>query len=184
MTRFLRCLKAISVRAVREKKACHCQALYSGRAFFSSFVLFIDQISLVLLSYHKHDNFFLTNFISDSNNNQSGKRRGIGNRECPPGWQTHQEQTEILLDSSGLSNHFWSAVYLIISLSCLSSKKPLALESWTRISNVSCIWAVEKWEDTYWCERLGRRPPPCGFWSACGWVTEFLSRWYHGVKTF
>lgn len=94
MTRCLICLNVNSVRSVWEKKACHCQTLHSDRAFFNSFVLFIYQTSLVLLSYHKTWYFFLTNFISDSNNNQSGRRRReSGNRECLPGWQAHQEQT-------------------------------------------------------------------------------------------
>lgn len=62
MTRCLICLNVNSVRSVWEKKACHCQTLHSDRACFNSFVLFIYQTSLVLLSYHKTWHFFSYQF--------------------------------------------------------------------------------------------------------------------------
>lgn len=113
-----------------------------------------------------------------------GARRKVWTRVPTPLAETQRTNRNAAWFQKTLKSLLVSSISSTTSFSHLSLNQSVAEETLTRISNVSCISAVEKWGDTYGCEGLGWRSPPRGFWSACGWVTEFLSRWYHGVKTF
>lgn len=81
--------------ALEEKGSDTAKRCAGADLSLESFVLFTDPSSLGLLCHHKTWHFFLTNFISDSNKNQFGRReKEGGNRGCPPHWQLHKEWVE------------------------------------------------------------------------------------------
>lgn len=108
--------------ALREKSLATVKHLYSGGLFCSK-VLFIDQTNLVL-SHHKTQHFFFflpISFQVQIRISLEGERRkvGLGSAHLT-GTCAKNKEKEILLDPRRLSNHSWSAVYLMTSLSWLA----------------------------------------------------------------
>ena len=114
-------------RGFERKRLGHCQVLYSGRSlsfgffFFLSKVLFCSQTKPALLSFptRKHAILFLPiSFRVQTRISLEGERRKVG-LGVPhlAGRYTENKKKETLLDSRRLSNHFWSAAYLMTSLS-------------------------------------------------------------------
>lgn len=83
----------VLIMGLWERKALHCRVVYNVRSFFRK-VLFCLQTKQTSLSFPttKHDIFFLTNFVSNTNHSGRSEKESVNKSAHPAGRNTKNKQ--------------------------------------------------------------------------------------------